>query len=233
MGTSNSVWLRARPRRAAPPLTRERIVAAAIEVLDTEGASRLTVRRLAEHLGSGATTLYWHVRTKDDVLDLALDEIFAEVPLPGTGDWPEQVRALVTGWRATMLRHPWSAALLVRPMLGPHVLARTEFLQACLARAGLTGTDLTAATSAIANHVLGAVLAEIATRQLDDADTGEAAAHVRAQADRYPTLAATGHPSDQDWDAAFARGLDYLLHGISAATDAPVAGRPPSRNETA
>lgn len=193
-------------------------MAAAVALLDAEGAAGLTMRRLAERLGAGATTLYWHVRTKDDVLDLALDEIFAEVPLPGDGPWREQVRALVTGWRATMLRHPWSTALLVRPMLGPHVLARTEFLQASLARAGLAGPDLTAATSALANHVIGAAMAEIATRQLDDAAEAErAVAHLRAHADRYPTLVASGHLGPHDWDAAFTRGLDYLLHGIAAA----------------
>jgi AcrR family transcriptional regulator len=208
------VWLRpARTYRSAPPLSRGRIVAGAVELLDAEGVGGLTMRRLAEHLGAGPTTLYWHVRTKDDVLDLALDEIFAEVPIPADPGWRERVRALATGWRATMLRHPWSAALLVRPMLGPNVLARTEVLQAALADAGLSGPELTAATYAIAHHVVGAALAESASRQLA---VPAAAEQVRELAADYPTLAASGHLADPDWDDAFARGLDYLLNGIAA-----------------
>jgi AcrR family transcriptional regulator len=213
------VWLRpARTYRTAPPLTRDRIVAGAVALLDSEGAAKLTMRRLAEHLGAGPTTLYWHVRTKDDVLDLALDEIFAEVPLPDAADWRERLSALATGWRAVMLRHPWSAALLVRPMLGPHVLTRTEFLQATLVAAGLNGAELTAATYAIAHHVVGAALAETASRQLADAAAEHAAAqYLRDNAEAYPTLAASGHLEEPDWDDAFARGLDYLLDGIAVS----------------
>src|SRR5689334_17095370 len=146
MGTSRAgaIWLREpRRRREGPPLSRERIVAGAVALLDEEGADRLTMRRLAERLGTGSTTLYWHLDTKDDVLDLALDTVFgeAEVP-PATGDWCADVTAMVERWRAVMLRHPWTATLMGRPMLGPNVLARTEFLHAALQRAGLTGAPL-------------------------------------------------------------------------------------------
>jgi len=210
-GVAGEVWLREpRTYRAAPPLTRDRIVEAAIAILDADGPDGLTMRRLAERLGAGPTTLYWHVRTKDDVLDLSLDEIFGEVPLPGPGEWRAGVRALLIGWREVMVRHPWAPALLGRPMLGPNVLTRAEFLQATLVRGGFEGVALAAATHGLANYVIGAALTQAAaTRPAVSAD-----AHVRANADTYPTLAATGHLDDQDWDSLFVHALDAFIEGL-------------------
>jgi AcrR family transcriptional regulator len=75
--------------------------------LDGSGVETLTMRRLAERLTVTSTALYWHVHSRDDVLDLAVDEVFGEVPLPGpTADRAADVRTLVHGWRAAMLAHP-------------------------------------------------------------------------------------------------------------------------------
>ncbi|GAA3149863.1 TetR/AcrR family transcriptional regulator [Nonomuraea salmonea] len=80
----DTVWSRRRTE-PKPRLTLDRIVAEALALLDEEGVARLTMRRLAERLGTGSTTLYWHVKTKDDVLDLAMDAVFGEVGLPDGG----------------------------------------------------------------------------------------------------------------------------------------------------
>ncbi|WP_243722826.1 TetR/AcrR family transcriptional regulator [Actinomadura sp. 7K507] len=236
---TESVWLRQnRPRREAPPLTRERIVAEAVALLDEEGAGRLTMRRLAERLDTGSTTLYWHVRTKDDVLELALDAVFGDVPIPEGGtEWRADVVALMSGWRAAMLRHPWSATILGgRPLLGPEVLARTDFLYAALATTGLTGTRLAGAAYAVANYVIGSALMEVGAQRGDEpdadkadtqkadtdkadteqADTEKAAEeHLARNRDRYPNLAAHGHLSGAEWDSAFVQGLDYILDGVA------------------
>ncbi|GAB2630903.1 TetR/AcrR family transcriptional regulator C-terminal domain-containing protein [Streptomyces capparidis] len=218
--TAGGVWLRPpRTRREAPPLSRERIVREAVALLDEEGVGRLTMRRLAERLGTGATTLYWHVRTKDDVLDLALDAIFGEVPVPRAGarPWREDVTELLGGWRGALLAHPWSATLLARPMLGPNVLARTEFLYATLRAAGFTEPHLTAAAYALSHHVIGSALMQVTWRAGDEQAARRAAAdHLRAHSDRYPTLAAHGPSVGHDWDTTFALGLAYLLDGIEA-----------------
>ncbi|MEE6305346.1 TetR/AcrR family transcriptional regulator [Plantactinospora veratri] len=215
------VWLRPprSPGRSGPPLHRDRIVGAAIELLDREGVGGLTMRRLAERLGAGSTTLYWHVTNKDDVLDLALDQIFGEVALPEPPttrrDWRGDVETLLLGWRAAMLRHPWSAALVGRPLLGPNVLTRTEFLQTALRRAGLVEPDLSAATHALANYVIGAAVTLSSWQRLDDPESRQAArAHLAAQRERYPTLVETGHLDDRDEDDTFRRGLAYLLDGL-------------------
>jgi AcrR family transcriptional regulator len=92
----DNVWSRSQkaPRQT---LTLERIVAEAVALLDEEGVGRLTMRRLAERLDTGSTTLYWHVKTKDDVLDLAMDEVFGEVRLDDLVELVERVGLAVRG----------------------------------------------------------------------------------------------------------------------------------------
>jgi AcrR family transcriptional regulator len=190
-----SVWLRdgsARPRRGQP-LTRERIVDAAVDILDGEdgGTEALTMRRLAQRLGVTATALYWHVDTKEDVLDLAVDHIFGDVPVPPeTDDWRHDVRTLIGGWRAAMLRHPWAPGLIGRPMLGPNVRDRTEFLRAALVRGGHDGVRLAVTVRLLANVVIGSALTEATWRR-----------------------AAGPTPTDPHWsdDELFDRGLDTIL----------------------
>ena len=211
----------ARAAREAPPLSRDRIVAEAIALLDEEGADRLTMRRLAERLGTGSTTLYWHVKTKDDVLDLALDAIFAAVEIPGEGskDWRANITALISGWRAVLLEHPWSAALLGRPMLGPNVLARSEFLYVTLVEAGVTEPHLTAAAYGLSNYVIGSALMQATWTAREEQGARQAAQeHFHANRDRYPVLATHGPlAEDSDWETSFTFGLTWLLDGIQTS----------------
>jgi AcrR family transcriptional regulator len=213
-GVAGEVWLRApKPRRDA--LTRTRITAAAVDLLDATGAAALTMRRLAERLDVAPPTLYWHVRTKDDVLDLAVDAIFAEVVVPDRTDgWTHDAKTLVLRWRATMLRHPWSPPLLGRPMLGPNVLARTEFLQSTLARAGLAGRALVAATHGLANLTIGSALTESTWRTESHVEQSAAHEYLVARARDYPTLAANDHLAGLDSGAMFEQAVDTFLAGL-------------------
>lgn len=231
-GSAGDVWLRppTRTAREAPPLSRDRIVEEAVALLDEEGADRLTMRRLAERLGTGSTTLYWHLKTKDDVIDLALDAIFSAVDIPGDDglDWRAAVTALITGWRAVLLDHPWSAALLGRPMLGPNVLARSEFLYATLLKAGVVEPHLTAAAYGLSNYVIGSALMQATWTARGEQATGQAVREqFRAESDRYPVLAAHGPlAADGDWETSFTIGLGWLLDGIQAT-----AAQPPQVSE--
>ncbi|MFB7653632.1 MULTISPECIES: TetR/AcrR family transcriptional regulator C-terminal domain-containing protein [unclassified Streptomyces] len=220
-GVAN-VWLRAsRGRKGEPPLTRERIVRAAVALLDEEGMERLTMRRLAERLQVGATTLYWHVSTKGDVIDLAVDAIFGETGVPDrhAEDPRDDIATLAGNWRQAMLRHPWAATLPARqrPLMGPNFLDWMEFLQSALVRAGLTGKRLNAATWALYNHVMGATATQ-SSLQLSAEEARLGREYLESRRDTHPTVAANDYISDVDWDTNFAVGLELLLAGIATQT---------------
>ncbi|MGW7489347.1 TetR/AcrR family transcriptional regulator [Streptomyces sp. NPDC054786] len=221
-GGTGNVWLRpSRGRKGEPPLTRDRIVHAAVALLDEEGMDRLTMRRLAERLQVGATTLYWHVATKGDVIDLAVDAIFGETPVPAhhARNPRDDIATLVNGWRQAMLRHPWAATVpsRQRPLMGPNFLTWMECLQSALLRAGLTDKRLNAATWALYNHVMGATATQ-SSLQLSAEETRLGQAYLESQRDQYPTVVANNYLADDDWDANFAVGLEFLLDGIEAQT---------------
>ncbi|WP_245475900.1 TetR/AcrR family transcriptional regulator C-terminal domain-containing protein [Mesorhizobium sp. M7A.F.Ca.US.006.01.1.1] len=200
-----------------PPLSRERIVAVAVELLDAQGIDGLTMRRLADRLGSGVMSLYWHVDNKEDVFDLALDSALEHRGSPETGespDWRGDVVHMLEDWRARMLRHPWSASLLPRRALGPNILRRLEMLSKTLSRAGVADADLNAAIWSLWNYVMGATLTR-ASFDLSEEDRAAAQQRLTHLSEHYPTIERSRLLLDNDWDGAFRKGLDFLLDGLS------------------
>jgi AcrR family transcriptional regulator len=136
-------WQRApyRPsRRRREPISRDAIVTAAVGLLDREGLSALSMRRLADELGTGAASLYWHVGSKDGLLDLVMDEIIGEgkIPDPDPPHWQEQLKQVARDQRATILRHPWVVRVSIgRIPMGPNALRYSERVLAILRAAGL------------------------------------------------------------------------------------------------
>lgn len=219
-GSGQSVWLRQPPApRHEPPLSRERITEAAVALLDEEGMERLTMRHLAERLGVGATTLYWHIDTKDDVVDLATDAIFAEALNPDGEDenWRENVVALLSGCRAMLLRHPWCAALPLRrrPSIGPNFLTWLEFLQATLSRAGFDAQQTQASCWLLYNHVSGSVASQ-SNLQWSMTQRASAQEELRRQQDKYPTLVEYEYMLDESWEENFHLGVKLVLDGLEA-----------------
>ncbi|MEI5679911.1 MULTISPECIES: TetR/AcrR family transcriptional regulator [unclassified Mesorhizobium] len=203
--------------RSEPPLSRERIVVTAVELLDAQGLEGLTMRRLADRLGSGVMSLYWHVDNKEDVFDLALDQVLEYRGPPQTiesRDWRGEVVHVLEDWRAGMLRHPWSASLLPRRALGPNILSRLELLSKTLSRAGVADADLNAAIWSLWNYVMGATITR-ASFDLSDADRAAAQQRLTRLSERYPTIERSRLLLDDDWDSAFRKGLGFLLDGLS------------------
>ena len=136
-------WQRApdRPsRRRRDPISKDAIVKAAISLLDRDGLSALSMRRLAEELGTGAASLYWHVGSKDGLLDLVMDEVIGEgkVPDPEPGRWQEQLKQVARDQRAASLRHPWIVRVSIgRIPMGPNALRYSERILAILRAGGL------------------------------------------------------------------------------------------------
>src|ERR687897_2083210 len=99
------------PRRA--PLTRERVLAAAIDLADRDGIAALSMRKLAQELGVEAMSLYHHVANKDDILDGIVDVVFGEIELPaGEAGWEAAMRRRAVSAREALRRHPWATGLM-------------------------------------------------------------------------------------------------------------------------
>ncbi|MEV5463327.1 TetR family transcriptional regulator, partial [Streptomyces cellulosae] len=131
-----SVWLEGtahRRRGGGQPsgLDRARIIEVSVRLLDAEGLARFSMRRLAGELNVTAMSVYWYVDTKDDLLELALDEVMGEMRLPDPDageDWRDQMRALAREYRTLLVRHPWVSALAgVFLNIGPNNLALSMF----------------------------------------------------------------------------------------------------------
>ncbi|MFC7330888.1 TetR/AcrR family transcriptional regulator [Marinactinospora rubrisoli] len=219
--TAGRVWLEDAPATPrAPALTRDRITAAVVDVLDAEGLGGLSMRTVARRLDVHATSLYWHVAGREDLLDLALDAAFGEIEHTGTpGAEPlARIAGYMDGLRAALLRHPWAAVLAgTRPLLGPNALAHAEAVHAALVAAGFSGLRLTAAAALVTDQVCAAVATQTAAELHGDEATRDAlAARVQADAGRYPTLAAHPPLLQADWDAHFAQRRDLVLKGLAA-----------------
>jgi AcrR family transcriptional regulator len=136
-------WQRApeRPaRRRRDPISRDAIVTAAIQLLDREGLAALSMRKLADELGAGAASLYWHVGSKDGLLDLVMDAVIGEgkIPDPEPDRWQEQIKQVARDQRAGILRHPWVVRVSIgRIPMGPNALRYSERILAILRAGGL------------------------------------------------------------------------------------------------
>jgi AcrR family transcriptional regulator len=219
----------ARQRTARAPLSREAIVDAALRVLDREGAAGLSMRRVADELGTGPASLYWHVANKDALIDLIIDRVAGEVPLPEPDPdrWQEQLRDWLLGVRRVFGRHPGVAALtLGRIPTGPNVVRWAEWTLALLRGAGIPDR-----IAAFAGDLLGlylgatgyeAALPPMTSPTGEPLSPEETAAMVRdyfasLPADQFPNVLATldelfgGGP-----DERFELGLDVILRGLAS-----------------
>ncbi len=187
-----SVWTREpRSKPPGPGRSREEIVKAAVELLDAEGLDGLSMRKLGAKLMSGATSIYWYVATKDDLLELAYDEVWAEitVPDPDEAHWREVASVLAHSMRQAMLNHPWSADLLGRlPALGPHAIGVSERMRRTFRLAGFAGTDIDFAGATLTAFIFGMTIPEIAWETTVEGAWDTSAAQAAL------TKAAAGHP---------------------------------------
>ncbi|PLP58400.1 TetR family transcriptional regulator [Mesorhizobium loti] len=205
------------PPRSEPPLSLERIVATAVELLDAQGVDGLTMRQLADRLGSGVMSLYWHVDNKEGVFDLALDAVLEYRGPPQiveAQDWRTAIIHMLEDWRGSMLRHPWSASLLPSRTLGPNILGRLELLSKTLSGAGVTDADMNVAIWSLWNYVMGATITRASFDRSDD-DMDAAQQRLTSLSAHYPTIERTRLLLDNDWDGVFRNGLDFLLDGFA------------------
>ncbi len=220
------VWERPEPpdRPALSPLSRELIVRAAIRLADADGLDAVSLRKVAAALDVGPMRLYGYIDDKDELLDLIVDAVHAEIRPSGSG-WRAMLRSFAESTRHTVHQHEWLADLLGRrPQLGPNVLANSETVMAALDDVGLD--DVMPVVAAVNAYVTGAVRREIAARRAERAtgmderrwQTSRGPYLERAFATgRFPALATVVHDAAHlDADETFRIGLECLLDGIGA-----------------
>jgi AcrR family transcriptional regulator len=230
-----SVWVRPR-RQPRSSLTREQIVAEALRLLDAEGVDALSMRKLAAGLGVGATSLYWHVANRDELIELVIDEIYGELELPTVGetadDWRDAARRLAHSIRSTTLRHPWVVSVLDlvvgSTFAGPNLSKATERMFAVFESAGFELGEAVRALNTLTGYVRGVALADAAWQTwlarrgqtpqqwIDDSlRANEASAadldRLRAVVTRYE-----GTDPEQTSREDFEYGLERVLDGLQA-----------------
>ncbi len=214
-----------------PPLTRQRVVAEALTVIAEEGAQALTMRTLAARLGVVPGALYRHVRNKQQLQDLVLDGVLAEVDfrVDPSPPWTDRLKLLAHRLRAVLDDHPGVAALLkTRDPLGPHSLALAEAFLAPLQTAGFGDREAGLAFFLLVDYTVGFAVSSPRTaaneqRVRDAATRAQLHQFFRSlPPDRFPALVALGeHVWVDNRDERFAAGLDVLVDGLERAQHAP------------
>jgi AcrR family transcriptional regulator len=211
----------ARSPRAREPLTRDRILRAALELADAGGETSLTMQAIGRRLGVEAMSLYRHVRNKDDLLDGLVDLVFEEIRLPEeAAAWRPAIRARTVSAREALRRHPWAIRLLEsRTTPGPANLRSHDRTLALLVEAGFTATTATHAYNLLDSYLLGFALQEANLPFASADEMAEIGPQLLAQvpADEYPTFVGVSSEllaSGYDYAAEFEFGLDLILDGI-------------------
>lgn len=220
-----SVWAREAARREPQGLSRDRIVAAALQLLDEEGLDALSMRSLGKRLNAGATSLYRHVANKDELIELVVDEVYAEVEVPGPvgrEGWRDSMSAAAGSLRDMILRHPWVAGVLGQvglAYLGPNLSHASKRMLDVLTAAGLDPAEADQTMSAVMAYVIGMVTSETAWLAMV-ARSGRTEQELieglqEAQGHLTETPAAQEHNDAARYrDDSFAFGLDLILDGL-------------------
>jgi AcrR family transcriptional regulator len=224
-----SPWQRVPDRRRSrrkEPITRAAIVAAALRLLDRDGLDELSMRKVADELGTGAASLYWHVGSKEGLLDLVFEEVIGEhhVPDPEPERWAEQLKEIAHDMRAVILRHRDIVRISIgRIPMGPNAMRFSERVLAVL-RAGGVPDDL----AVLGHHLLfsivnGFTLDETGLAEtMDDEQLREAGRMARdyiaaLPSDRFPNMVAVADAyAITDKDRRFELLIDLYVDGLAA-----------------
>nr|WP_245582240.1 TetR/AcrR family transcriptional regulator [Nocardioides halotolerans] len=204
------------------PLSRDRVLRAALAVADEGGLDRLTIRSLAERVGAKPMSLYHYVANKDDILDGLVDLVFAEIELPEpTGDWRAEMTRRARSAREVLRRHPWSIGLLEsRTSPGPATLRHHDATIGALRAGGFTVAQTAHAYAVLDAFVYGFAIQEASLPFEGPDGAAEVAGPIieLMQAGEYPHMVefATEHAllPGYDFGAEFGFGLDLVLDGL-------------------
>ena len=205
------------------PLSKERVLQAAVALAQREGIEALTMRRLADELGAGAMSLYHYVPNKEELLAAMIDVVFGEIELPPTDlEWRAAMRRRALSTREALNRHRWAVGLMESPRTPGAASARLhDAVLGCLREAGFSLELTVQAYSVLDAYIYGFALQE-ASVPFEDAES--AAAIVEEQVREYDAFAdyphlaevVAGHVAKVGFDfaSAFEYGLDLILDAL-------------------
>ena len=205
------------------PLHRERIVAAAVELADSDGVDALSMRNLARRLGFEVMSLYNHVANKDELLSLMVDAVAAEIDEPPPDVAPlTAIRAITISTHDVLVRHPWVPELWQRYLPGPARTRHMDDLLRLFDKSGLAPALAHHGFHAVSNHVLGYTLQQLGMA-MDLGDDPEARAHEylagMSEADHPHMVAHVRQHIDGDTSSSFELVLDLILDGLVRLDD--------------
>ena len=213
------------PQRQGPPLNRQRVISAALEVIDAEGVTALTMRRLGRELGTDPMNLYRHTKNRCALLDAVAEHVMDDLPvLSGDAEWKGQLRLLAHELRLVALRHPNIAPLLLTQPLStplglrpPGTLRPLENILSLLTAAGFAPADTARVYRAFQALLYGHIIIEL-QKYIVDPDEDEPLLRLglqRLPARAFPQLRALA-PALAQYDGAseLDQGLDILLTGL-------------------
>jgi AcrR family transcriptional regulator len=205
------------------PLSRERVLEAAIRLADTHGVEALTMRRLGQELGVEAMSLYNHVANKEQIVDGLIDLVFAEidVPAPGSVDWKTAMRGRAVSAREALNRHRWAVGLMEgRLSPGPASLRNHDAVMGCLREGGFSFGDAVHAYSVMDAYIYGFALQE---KYLPFESPDEVSEVMETQSRQVPEMADYPYlveiatemaKAGYDYATEFVFGLDLILDGL-------------------
>ncbi len=218
---------RAQSPKSREPLTRERVLRAAVSLADENGIDSLTMRELGLRLGVEAMSLYNHVANKDDILDGMMDIVVSEIDLPSDPvDWKEAMRRRAVSAQSVFSRHPWASGLIdSRESSGPARLHYFDWVLGTLRQAGFTLEVAARAFSLLDSYIYG-----FGRQQLNMSVDGDMKPEEIAElflkaipADEYPFLREMvvdyAMTAGYDESADFEFGLNIILDGLERLLD--------------
>jgi TetR/AcrR family transcriptional regulator, tetracycline repressor protein len=228
-----------KPERTRQPLSREAIVDTALKIIDEQGFGALSMRAVAQALGTGPASLYAHVANKEQLVDLVMDRVYGEfeIPEPGAAPWQDQLKAFARSGVWVLLAHRGlAAATLGGPPMGPNGLRMMEAGLALVRAAGLPDELIGYAGELLGQYIAVAALEQESVREQFGSVPPEQIAEMMNQfggyleslpPDQFPNLTemvrggAFMVPAD-DLER-FEIGLDIIIRGLASYVTSPPA----------
>ncbi|WNB93892.1 TetR/AcrR family transcriptional regulator C-terminal domain-containing protein [Bacillus sp. NEB1478] len=199
-------------------IDKEHIIQAALKLLNQSGIHSLSMRKLADQLGIKASSIYWHVKNKSELLQLLAERITEKISYPGEPfTWDKGLKVIANNYLEVLLSYRDSAEIMmITPPFTPNRLSLIEFVYSLFIKAGIPKEEIQSAASLFNNYILSFVMDEVKIGEQDQL-TDLSKMQSFKDAEKYPLLASVHSPEkEQDMIQRFQWGLEVLISGFKS-----------------